>query len=104
METLFLLTSNKVISDQQVEKAGGELAFSLGTSEESRAKVEKRKNEDRTIITVLGTFRSRFGAHASIWKSNRRTNRSGVADTADNARAKSMNMLVAGGDPWAVAF
>ena len=63
-------------------QAGGEFAFSLGTSENSPPEVKNMKNENVTISLILSTFRSHFGAQASIWKANRRSNRRSLAVAA----------------------
>ena len=84
----------KLISDHQVEKDRGELAFSLGNIETSNTKVENAKNDDPTIMPILVTFRSRFSTQASNRKANRLANRRSLAATAVK---EGVRLFVGGG-------
>ena len=85
LTTFYFFDPSNVLSPLWAPKggqAGGEFAFSLGTSENSPPEVKNKKNENVTISLVLSTFRSHFGAQASIWKANRRSNRRSLAVAA----------------------
>ena len=85
LTTFYFFDPSNVLSPLWAPKggqAGGEFAFSLGTSENSPPEVKNMKNENVTISLILSTFRSHFGAQASIWKANRRSNRRSLAVAA----------------------
>ena len=85
LTTFYFFDPSNVLSPLWAPKggqAGGEFAFSLGTSENSPPEVKNEKNENVTISLILSTFRSHFGARASNRKANRRSNRMSLAVAA----------------------
>ena len=85
LTTFYFFDPSNVLSPLWAPKggqAGGEFAFSLGTSENSPPEVKKLKNTNVNISKVLGPFRSHFCAATSNGKANCRSNQRSLSVAA----------------------